>query len=550
MMVNILAGIIYLSYPNPLSNLLMFFKNYFKKKKDLRITAIMTVRNEEVYLDKCLEYLVGQGISVIIVDNESTDGSINIIKKHIAKGSPVTVLSYPFSGIYNWEELLQNMAKVASGTDSDWFIMTAPDEILQAPARFESLAEGIAYVDRKGYNVINFDEIVFLPTSMDESFVGKDYELEMKYYYFHEPRPKRLLRAWKSNGKPVDLSSHGSHRVVFENQKVYPHNFYLKHYIFLSHEYGIKKYGSRIFPKKAIDKGWHNNRYYLSSSSIILPDKGSLLKISKPGKFDTSDPKKEHLFIRSRADKQDSDFQVNLKGLHHLPKADPEQWKDALPVIFFFTFDDISLDLVHPFLEKMTGAHFITHSETLKQYILERIPRKVDAPVEASLDQGLMETYLRKVKDRGKIVIDCSRTNYTIAPVIPHFIPAAKFIHLVQDIQSIVQLEDPLHLDILSEKCIKWYEFIKNIRQSFQYCEHTLEIKLEDLALQPGNTSQILLDFIGMESTDARSFSDGLKSKINPRDLGLEETETIDRLTGNWRTELGYKSKEGQVYES
>lgn len=47
------------------------------------VCAIVAVRNEAVYLNTLLTYLCKQGVEVIIIDNGSTDGSIEIAETYI-----------------------------------------------------------------------------------------------------------------------------------------------------------------------------------------------------------------------------------------------------------------------------------------------------------------------------------------------------------------------------------------------------------------------------------------------------------------------------------
>ena len=49
------------------------------------ISVIVPVYNVEKYLDKCLESLLNQHYSdmeIVVVDDKSTDGSLNIAKKY------------------------------------------------------------------------------------------------------------------------------------------------------------------------------------------------------------------------------------------------------------------------------------------------------------------------------------------------------------------------------------------------------------------------------------------------------------------------------------
>lgn len=48
--------------------------------RKFRIVALLAIRNEALYLEKCLDHLYQQGIEVCIIDNGSTDNSLEIAK--------------------------------------------------------------------------------------------------------------------------------------------------------------------------------------------------------------------------------------------------------------------------------------------------------------------------------------------------------------------------------------------------------------------------------------------------------------------------------------
>ncbi len=52
----------------------------------LNIVALLTVRNEELYLERCLQHLADEGINTCVIDNESTDLSLEIARAFIGRG--------------------------------------------------------------------------------------------------------------------------------------------------------------------------------------------------------------------------------------------------------------------------------------------------------------------------------------------------------------------------------------------------------------------------------------------------------------------------------
>jgi len=275
----------------------MLNKLFKKRKKKLRIVALLTCRNESLYLARCLQHLYEQGIETCVIDNESEDNTVDIARSFLNKGV-FRIETQPYLGYFSMAVLLELKQKLADEIDADWFIHHDADEIREAPAPFKTLYDGIFAADQEGYNAINFDEFVFLPTTNEDAFEGTDYVKKMNYYYFFEPYPNRQIKAWKKIGVKVDLVSSGGHILNFEGRKIFPRNFILRHYICLSKEHVIwKYYSSRVFSKQEVEeRGWHGKRATFTPDKLNFPNK-ELLKIVGDGVWDKSDPWKEHTFM-------------------------------------------------------------------------------------------------------------------------------------------------------------------------------------------------------------------------------------------------------------
>ena len=124
----------------------------------------------------------------------------------------------PSKGFFDLVELLQYKERLTRKIQADWFIHVDADEIREAPEPNRTLHEAITAVDAQGYNAVNFDEFVFLPTTDSDSFEGTDYVASMRYYYFFEAEPLRRINAWKAGPRPVDLTMSGGHMLQFEGR--------------------------------------------------------------------------------------------------------------------------------------------------------------------------------------------------------------------------------------------------------------------------------------------------------------------------------------------
>jgi glycosyltransferase involved in cell wall biosynthesis len=261
-----------------------------------RVVALLAVRNEALYLHRCLEHLFRQGIETCVIDNGSTDDSRAIAESFLGRGV-FRIEHLPFEGFFDLVGQLGFKEQLAGEIDAEWFIHHDADEIREASAPFPTLREGLLAAGRQGYNAVNFNEFVFLPTSDGESFERRDYVEEMKYYYFFNPGRCHRVNAWKNNRTLVDLVTSGGHDVRFPGRRIYPENFVLRHYILLSRAQALAKYGERVFSRTEVqERGWHGSRAEFSPGRLRFPQAEKLKRVTPEG-WDTSQPWREHTFL-------------------------------------------------------------------------------------------------------------------------------------------------------------------------------------------------------------------------------------------------------------
>ncbi len=262
-----------------------------------RVVALLTARNEELYLDRCIRHLISQEVHVCIIDNDSTDRTVEIARSFLGKGV-IAVEGYPYPGFFDLRGILKNEEKLSYEMDADWFMHYDADEIREAPRQYNTLKEAIYDVDRAGFNAINFEEFVFVPTDENESFENKDYVKEMKYYYFFQPVPNREIKAWKKT-KPINLADSGGHSVAFANRRIFHQNFVLRHYLTLSKKHLVAKYVGRIFSPEELRDGWHRKRAKLTPEDIRFPDECELCRYNDDRIWDVTSPWERHFFNKS-----------------------------------------------------------------------------------------------------------------------------------------------------------------------------------------------------------------------------------------------------------
>jgi hypothetical protein len=209
---------------------------------DFKIVAIITAFNEADVIEGTIEYLIGQGILVYLMDNWSNDDTVKRASKFLGRGL-IAIERNPLqdTASYDLEKVLSRMEHLSHVLDADWFIDYDADEIRRSAFRGVSLRDSIYAVDRLGYNVIDFTVMNYRPT--DESFVpGSSLEAHFRGFEWGKtPDHLRQRKGWKNLGKPVFLLERAGHDVMFPGRNIYPYKFMNKHYPVRSQAHGERK---------------------------------------------------------------------------------------------------------------------------------------------------------------------------------------------------------------------------------------------------------------------------------------------------------------------
>jgi len=283
----------------------------------MRVLAILAIRNERPYLANCLSHLVENGIDFAVVDNGSADGSAELLHdsrfvQHLAGYHCV-----PFAGTFVWKEILLAQEQLVRTIDSDWILLLAPDEIMHSNFPGETLASAIERLDAKGYDVINFDEFVFLP--IDHDYIP-DYSgpQPLMHYYFWRPS----MRAWR---KRLNLSNiaGGGHWVEGADFHLSPETLVNRHYIFRDQAHAYAKYSHRTFDAEELARGWHSDRFQQPVTEFAFPPSDQLERLTSPDDRNLSrrHPHERHYWQWRTAE--------DLSN----PKAERDQLKSKLDMI-------------------------------------------------------------------------------------------------------------------------------------------------------------------------------------------------------------------------
>lgn len=517
----------------------------------MKVVALLTVRNEERYLARCLEHLHSQGIETCLIDNGSTDRTLEIAHSFLSRGV-FRIENLPFNDSFELEKILLNEEKLAAEIDGDWFLHYDADEIRQAPSPYKTLKEGIEDAYRQGYNAINFDEFVFLPTSEKESFEGKDYVQEMRFYYFFEPHPLRRLNAWKKTAN-IDLHSKAGHRIEFADQKIFPLSFILRHYIVLSKAHTIAKYASRIYSKADLAKGWFLERAAFSPDLLNFPSKTRLKKLNDTeSNWDKSEPWMKHEFLEGTVPKTPQPNYLQLitnsqQDQNSSQHQDIERYS-PMPMIIGAprsgtTLLRLMLD-AHPDLAIPPETHFIPallNLESDESKLQEKFYKTLTADSrwqdfhltaeefyenlakieKFTITKGLRCFYKMYAERFGKCRWGDKTPPYVLCMKdIQTVLPEAHFIHIIRDGRD-VALSMMKQMwwgagDNIEAQASAWVLRIREGRQQAQFCQHYMEVRYEELIINTTKVLKNICDFINLPySSQMEDYYKSAKSRLN-----------------------------------
>lgn len=230
---------------------------------DFRVLAIIAAYNEADVIDQVIRHLVESGVEVYLIDNGSTDGTMELARRWLGRGV-VEVADLPpipqpdGSMVVAWEEILKRKAAVAREVPADWYIHHDADEIRESPWPGLTLRDAIRWVDRLGFNAIDFRVLNFPP--VDNGFEpGMDPRSHFLRWEEAAEYDRVQIKCWKRQPDAVTLHD-GGHQVRFPGRRVFPVQFILRHYPVRSQEHGLRKVLQERKPRfvrRERDLGWH-----------------------------------------------------------------------------------------------------------------------------------------------------------------------------------------------------------------------------------------------------------------------------------------------------
>jgi hypothetical protein len=259
----------------------------------VRVVALIASHDEERFIGGCIEHLHGQGVDTYLIDDGSTDRTVEIAERYWGRGL-IGLERRSWDGVYRLRRLLERKEELTASLDADWFLHHDPDEIRLSPHPDITMADALAEVDRQGFNAVNFMEFTFVPTRESPNHDHPWFRETMRWYYPFSRGYAHQVKAWKRQPQPVRLAESGGHVLDFPGLAICPVSFPMKHYQFLSREHAVRKYVQRVYDPEALAMGWHGGRATLRLEDVALPGRSDLRESVDRHHLDPSDPWRIH----------------------------------------------------------------------------------------------------------------------------------------------------------------------------------------------------------------------------------------------------------------
>ena len=145
----------------------------------MKIVAMLPVYNEADVVGQVINWLVKQGMSLVVIDNGSSDDSFDICSNYLRRG--VLHIEQVPTRSFKFQWLLERLYTTALRYAPDWAIICAADEFPESPYRGMSLKKAVEHEAQRGYNIIQFNRFEFWPTEKDH-LNEEDVRSRVKYY--------------------------------------------------------------------------------------------------------------------------------------------------------------------------------------------------------------------------------------------------------------------------------------------------------------------------------------------------------------------------------
>jgi Glycosyl transferase family 2 len=238
-----------------------------------RVIALISAYNEADIIEPVLEHLAANGVWSYVIDDGSTDETVARAQRWLGRGL-LGIERFDRAngdGRTSWRALLARKRELARELGADWYVHHDADEIREAPWPGTSLRDAIHWVDRVGFNAIDFRVLNFAP--VDDAYrAGMDPRTH--FARWEDPAEYDLMqrKCWKAGAPDLDLAE-GGHDVRFTGRRLFPLRFLLRHYPIRGQAHGRRKVLEERkgrFVDDELAYGWHRQYDHVSQPDHLF----------------------------------------------------------------------------------------------------------------------------------------------------------------------------------------------------------------------------------------------------------------------------------------
>ena len=237
----------------------------------MRITAMVSVFNEEDIIGEVIENLLDNGLHVVALDNGSTDNSYSICSKLASRSSFSLHRWFP-DGL-DLEQFALRLYRLAAEQSPEWLVFSDGDEIMETEQRGRSLHQAIEEADAAGHNLMQYNRFDFFMTEKDDPTVQAPVE-RLRYYSWQGDYNYRAFKYVPG----IQAAPSFAHYPLFPPQtryKIAPEKLVLRHYPYRSREHASRKIANLLQKIEADPdelKSWQRRYLKIASEGRhILP---------------------------------------------------------------------------------------------------------------------------------------------------------------------------------------------------------------------------------------------------------------------------------------
>lgn len=215
------------------------------------VLGIMAVYNEVDIVEQVVRHMRAQYIPLVVIDNGSTDGSFDLLKRCLSDG--IVQLSRIETDFFELEFLLRALYTFASVYEPEWILVLDADAFFESPSLRFNLKEAISREGSKGHNLIQFNNFEFWPTEKDQTSTEPDVRKKLRYYSWNDNWQFRCFK----NYPGTSINETGGHLPIFPlhvRVNLSPEKFVLRHYPIRSYKQGLKKVFEDRLPRYSKDR--------------------------------------------------------------------------------------------------------------------------------------------------------------------------------------------------------------------------------------------------------------------------------------------------------